>query len=782
MRNLDHALTLSLIDKASGPAKRIGSAGAEMADKLDAGRKAIAALGRENKAIDRLQGLERKLGSTSTEMAKARAETARLGREMASTANPTAALSRQFEAARKRSDQLKGEHRQQRDQLRGLREQLRGAGLDTRNLGAAQAGIASKIQATTQQMNKLADASARVEAAQGRHDKQLQRAAHATIAAAGIQRVGQGIMGMLSSPLDRARGVEAAKGELQSIDIANTGVIIDRGREISRRLAGVDTESFVRAAYDIKSGVSTLTDSGVAEMTTAAAVTAKATKADIGQMTSLFASGHAMFKDRLFGNASDAQFAEAFSASLAHTVKSARTTGAEMQQAIQSMGAGLAASGVSLSEQLATLGALQTKGMSGGMAGTTLKAIERTAATANAKFADMGFGIRTLDEKGNMQSLPVMLEQMQAAFGENYTTEIGGMVKEAFGSDEAKAFFAQMWGQQDVLRSNIAELEKAQKLGMAFTDKMAANMDRNFDARLKILNQRWNLIQERIGERLIPVLERVLPVVETVVDAIGRVIDANPGLTTGILGVAGVVGGLALIAAPVIVSVAALGTTLTWLGVQAAKANAMAAMGGGGGVAGKLGKAGALRGMGGKLGVAGALTVGALSIGSTLMDSEQSGVDKAANITKDVGTIGGGLVGAAKGAALGAAIGSVVPILGTAVGGILGSIVGGIGGSMAGNWLGEKAGGGIRAVAGWFGNDGDTALAGTPADQVQAAAAASQSVGIAPQPSIREDNRSYTLQIAQQPGESEENLARRIMDMLKRQDDAHVRGALYDPI
>jgi phage tail tape-measure protein len=199
----------------------------------------------------------------------------------------------------------------------------------------------------------------------------------------------------------------------------------------------------------------------------------------------------------------------------------------------------------------------------------------------------------------------------------------------------------------------------------------------------------------------------------------------------------------------------------------------MAAMGGGGG---KLGKAGALRGMGGKLGLAGALTVGALSIGSTLMDSEQSGVDKAANITKDVGTIGGGLVGAAKGAALGAAIGSVVPILGTAVGGILGSIVGGIGGSMAGNWLGEKGGDAIRGVAGWFGGGEDT-----PAAQVQAAAATSQNVGIAPQPAV-EDNRTFNMQITQRPGEDEASLARRIMDMIKSQDDAHARGALYDPI
>jgi TP901 family phage tail tape measure protein len=621
-------------------------------------------------------------------------------------------------------------------------------------------------------MKSLATAQARVDAAQVRFDKSLQRQANATIAAAGIHRVGRGIMSGLASPLQQMRGVEAAKGELQSVGIEDTAAVIERGRAISRRLAGIDTAAFTSAAYDIKSGISKLSDSGVAEMTAAAALTAKATKADVGQMTSLFATAYGTYKDTLFANIGDAEFGQRFSASLAASVQQFKTTGAGMQQSIQSMGGGLAASGVPLAEQLAGLGMLQGT-MEAGVAGTTLKALERTAAVAQSRFADMGLSIRTLDEKGNLRSLPDLLEEMQNTFGKNYSTEIGAMIQQAFGSDEAMPFFKQLWGQQAAFRANAAALEEAANQGERFTASMARRLDDNWDARLTIIGQRWNTVMERLGYKLVPVLERVIPAVEWVVDAIGNFIEKNPGLTTGLLGLAGVVGGLALIAAPVIVTVAALGTTLSWLGVKAAQANAAAAMGGMGG--GKAG--GRLRGMGGKLGVAGALTVGAMSIGSTLMDDSQSGTDKAASISRDVGTLGGGLLGAAKGAALGAAIGSVVPVLGTAVGGLLGTIVGGIGGSMAGGWLGDKVGGGIKAASGWFGGDD------TPATQIAQAAATSQEVGVRnPAPVHHEDKRQYTLQIAQQPGEDADSLARRVMELLRNQDAAAARGALFDPL
>lgn len=82
--------------------------------------------------------------------------------------------------------------------------------------------------------------------------------------------------------------------------------------------------------------------------------------------------------------------------------------------------------------------------------------------------------------------------------------------------------------------------------------------------------------------------------------------------------------------------------------------------------------------------------LGALSIGSTLMDDDLSGGEKVKQVSGDVGGIGGALAGAAAGAA----VGSVVPVIGTAVGGIVGGILGGLGGEFLGS-----------TVGGWFADD-----------------------------------------------------------------------------
>ncbi|MDA0109025.1 hypothetical protein OH456_12725 [Vibrio sp. La 4.2.2] len=82
--------------------------------------------------------------------------------------------------------------------------------------------------------------------------------------------------------------------------------------------------------------------------------------------------------------------------------------------------------------------------------------------------------------------------------------------------------------------------------------------------------------------------------------------------------------------------------------------------------------------------------LGALSLGSTMMDDSLSGKEKSTQIGGTVGNMGGAMAGAAAGAA----IGSVVPVIGTAIGGLAGALLGGMGGEALGGWVG-----------GFFGSD-----------------------------------------------------------------------------
>ena len=787
MSDLKLSVLINAIDKFSAPAQKIAGVSEQLATRLHDGQKALQALGRKGQAVQRMKALETRLGRSAAAMDKATGRTAALGRELAATATPTRKLQGAFETARRKSDALKQQHKQQRDELRQLRRELRGAGIDTRKLGDAQRQIAGDIEAATRKMEKLAEVSGKETVAQAQYEKKLQIAANASLVAGGLERMGRGALGLLSQPMAQMRSVERSKGELASLGIEESGLatITQRGRELSTQLAGVTTSDFVSAAYDIKSGIASLSDDGVADMTAMAALTAKATKAHVGQMTSLFATGYGTFKDSLYAEASDQEFGAILSASLAKSVKQFKTDGSKMQQAIQSMGSGLAQSGIALADQFTALGMLQQK-MEAGVAGTTLSALERSAGQAQARFRQMGMAIETLDANGNLRTLPDLLTDMQQEFGDQYTTEIGAQIQQAFGSEEAMKFFRALWGQQDAFRANAQALEAAQQQGDAFTRAMARRMDSNMDARLQVLQQRWDVIKEKIGTALIPALESLTPWLEKIADGIARFVDGNGTMVSTLVGLAGVIGLIATVAAPALTAIASLTAAIAYFGYLSKKSAAATALANGGGGKGWRGLAKKAGGFArGRLGLLGA-GIATLAVGSTLMDGQLSGGEKAASVTQDVGHIGGALAGAAAGAALG----SVIPVVGTAIGGLIGSIAGGMGGG----WLGEK-------VAGVFSSDDSenspASRLAQAAHPVKTAAAATVlgpalawSPAMADTPSAAagsvqhndHSTHSYQLTIQQLPGEDQQAFTERIMREFERFNQQRGREMVGDGV
>lgn len=787
MSDLTVSIVINALDKFSAPAQKIAGASEKMAARLEESQKALQGLDSRGKAVQRLKALEAGLGKSAAEMDKARKRTAALGRELAHTVNPSKKLKREFDDARRKSGELAKSHRRQKEQLRLLRGELRSAGIDTRKLGESMRKIAGDLEAANTKMSKMRQISDRVAASRARYDRNLQRAANVSLVAGGLDRVGRGALNMVSDPIAKMRLVERSRGELASLGIEKAGLdqITNRGRELSTKLAGVTSSAFISAAYDIKSGIASLSDAGVADMTEMAALTAKATKADVGQMTSLFATGHGSFKESLYAGVSDQAFGQVFSASLAKSVQMFKTDGGKMQQAIQSMGSGLAESGISLADQFTALGMLQQK-MEAGMSGTTLNAVERSAAQAQARFEKMGIAIQTLDENGNLRQLPDLLADMQQEFGEAYSTETGAKIQQAFGSEEAVKFFKALWGQQDAFRENSKALKEAQTQGDAFTRAMAANMDKNMDARLQVLQQRWDNIKEKIGTALIPALEALVPLLEKGAALVGRFTGGNEKVTAALVGIVGGIGLLATVMAPVITAIASLTATIAFLGHMSRKttgAMAMGALAGGGGrgrgLRGLAGKAGGL--LKGKLGLVGA-GIGAISIGSTLLDDSLSGSEKAASVAQDAGGIGGALAGAAAGAALG----SVVPVVGTAIGGLIGGIVGGMGG----DWLGSKVGSLFTNGEPMDTLSDSISKAADPTTKTPLAAPTTLSPPTAPLPvsaanSVQHNDHSrhehsYSITVQQQPGEDSSLLADRLMREIEKRQQRMDREALGD--
>lgn len=379
-------------------------------------------------------------------------------------------------------------------------------------------------------------------------------------AAAGV--IAEGARRMVTGFTDSIRDVERAKGELATLGVQDLDLVVRRGREMQNELAGVTADAFVRAAYDIRSGISSLTDQGVADMTAAAMVTAKATRGVPEQMTSLFATSYGIFKDQ-YAIMSDADFGNMFGAALSASVQQFKTDGAAMQQAIESAGSGAVNLGMQMTEQLALLGMMQQT-MQAGEAGTALRAFATNAARAHEAFGDMAISadrpvrVRVLDENGALREMPDILADLQARYGETLDAFEAAEIKEAFGTDEAMKMINALYGQEAAVRANSEALDEAAGRGAEFTEEMARAADNNWDAAMVLMSQRMNVLQQMIGERLLPVVQRLTPYIDAFITSAFNWIDANPELVTGIGAVVVGLGTLAAIIAPLLLGASAL--------------------------------------------------------------------------------------------------------------------------------------------------------------------------------------------------------------------------------
>ena len=112
-----------------------------------------------------------------------------------------------------------------------------------------------------------------------------------------MQEMGSQITGAVLAPVEATFETRRAIGELASLGVKDLGAVEEAAKSFSDQWAGTTKADFISAAYDIKSGISSLSDEGVAEFTSLAALTAKATKSTAAEMTSLFATGYGIYKD-----------------------------------------------------------------------------------------------------------------------------------------------------------------------------------------------------------------------------------------------------------------------------------------------------------------------------------------------------------------------------------------------------------------------------------------------------------------------------------------------------
>jgi len=554
------SVIIAAVDKFSKPIKNFNKTTQKFS-------KSIVNMQKKLGKISGFKKLEKQLGKTSTELSDARSKLKSLGREVKSTERPTRRLISEFERAKSKVQILSRAHKKQTSVLREERAALRGAGVDTRNLSKEEGNLTKNLNKQFQMLGKVTKRRKMLNKLTAGMDKASSRAANFALVGQAGSQFSRSIFNKGRDLVGSVRELDVAKGALASLGVKDIDVIANAGADLSKRLSGVSSASFVGASYNIKSGIDTLSDKGVAEMTKAAVITAKATKASEEEMTSLFGTGYGIFK-RQFAGQSDKDFGGLFSAAITKSVQQFKTTGSGMQQAIQSMGSGPTNLGVPLAEQLAVLGKLQGV-MTAGEAGTSMRAFAQNSAKAQEAFSklaeegDNSSLVRLLDSKGMMRSLPSILTDIHNRYGDSLNAIELEEIKKAFGTDEAVKLINNLFGQEKSFGGGAQAILEAQKAGLKFTESVAKLSDNTPTARLDMLIQRINLLKETIGGKLLSVFDKFHIQISTGIESLSVWAKANGKLILGGIMLATVLGGLAALLVPLALGVSVLNGVLS---------------------------------------------------------------------------------------------------------------------------------------------------------------------------------------------------------------------------
>jgi len=307
--------------------------------------------------------------------------------------------------------------------------------------------------------------------------------------------LGNKLSAKIGSYYETFADVAQKQGDLMSLGLSERAIrIVDAAAmEFSNRYSGYTRAAFEGAAYDIKSGISSLTEEGVAQMTKYSLLTAKATKASAETMGKAFALGYGIFRDE-FG--SDMEFGQKFSATFSAAVQQFRTDGDDLARGMSNVGAMAKSMGVSLAQEYAIIGTAKDAFDSASEAGTSYKAFLMGALNAQKKL-----GMRFTDANGKMLPMVEILEKIRRKFGDLDANEIG-LLKKYFGSDEAVKIITALIPKIDKLREAEAKLKAAQEKGIGYTEQMA--QARNYGQEMVLLRQQGANLAYMFGKALAP--------------------------------------------------------------------------------------------------------------------------------------------------------------------------------------------------------------------------------------------------------------------------------------
>ncbi|RVR26578.1 phage tail tape measure protein, partial [Citrobacter freundii] len=442
------------------------------------------------------------------------------------------------------------------------------AGINTRNLTNDENRLKNNISETTAQLNRQREALARVSAQQAKLSAVKSRYESGQKLAAGARNVGVAGVGVATA------GVVAG------------GAVLKPGFDFSLKnselqaVLGLDKESPEMKA--LKGQARTLGDNTAASADDAAAaqiIVAKsgADKDGILAQTPAILNMSLANKETMednaklligtksaFGLADDK--ATHIADVISMTMNKSQATFAGLSDSLTYVAPVAKNAGVSLEETAAMIGALHDNNITGSMAGTGSRAVlsRLQAPSGKAYDAIKELGVKTMDSKGNTRPIFSILKEMQASFEKNNlgTGQRSEYMKAIFGEEASSSASVLMAAAASGKLDNLTRLIKSSD---GKTEELVKVMQDNLGGDFKEFQSAYEAVGTDLYDQQEESLRKLTQTATKYVLQLDGWIQKNKGLAQtigliagGALGLIAVIGGIGLIAWPVIAGINAI--------------------------------------------------------------------------------------------------------------------------------------------------------------------------------------------------------------------------------
>lgn len=575
--NVRIEVLLNAVDRASRPLKAIQNASKSLSGDIRTSQKSLRELNAQASRIDGFRKASAQLAVTGHALDKAKQEAEALATQFKNTERPTRAQAQVLESAKRASEGLQTKYNSLTESVKRQQRELGAVGINTRNLANDERGLKSRISETTAQLNRQREALAKVSAQQAKLSRvkeryQTGKSLAGNAAAAGAAGVGIATAGTMAGVKLLTPGYEFAQknSELQAVlgvdkQSPEMQALRKQARQLGDNTAASADDAAGAQIIIAKSGGDAAAIQAATPVTLNMALSNKRTMEENAALLTGMKSAFQLSNDKVV-HIGDV---------LSMTMNKTAADFDGMSDALTYAAPVAKNAGVSIEETAAMVGALHDSKITGSMAGTGSRAVmsRLQAPTGKAYDAIKELGVKTSDSKGNTRPIFSILKEMQRSFEKNNlgTGQRAEYMKTIFGEEASSAAAVLM---------TAASTGKLDKLTAAFkasdgkTEELVKVMQDNLGGDFKEFQSAYEAVGTDLFDQQDGSLRKLTQTATQYVLRLDGWIQKNKGLATtlgvvvgGALALTGVMGGIGLIAWPVVMGINAIIAAAGVLGV-----------------------------------------------------------------------------------------------------------------------------------------------------------------------------------------------------------------------